>query len=283
MTTSEPSFPAVDRELAQRLERAEALACVAYVEARQRLQPSVGAASVCIAGAHAIFDGPASPLTQTFGLGVFDQLGREEWKALESHFQSRGATVAHEVSSFATPETWGQLSARGYSPIEASTVLLRPTAEPLRDAPAASGALHVRQARGAELATWCRVMSEGLRAESAELEATVADLTPVMAAARGSHCFLAYWESEPIAAALLNVQEAGVAVLGGACTLPWARRRGAQTALLRVRLELGASRGASWAMVAAGPGSGSQRNAERQGFRPVYVRSKWAQPARESR
>jgi hypothetical protein len=45
--------------------------------------------------------------------------------------------------------------------------------------------------------------------------------------------------------------------------------------LLRHRLAFAAHRGIELAMVVAQPGSASQRNAERQGFRPAYTRVKW--------
>jgi hypothetical protein len=67
----------------------------------------------------------------------------------------------------------------------------------------------------------------------------------------------------------------GVALLAGACTIPEARRQGAQLALLHARLTFAARLGVDLAMVVTAPGSASQRNAERQGFRPVYTRAKW--------
>jgi hypothetical protein len=41
------------------------------------------------------------------------------------------------------------------------------------------------------------------------------------------------------------------------------------------RLRYGAEQGCNIAMVVAQPGSASQRNAERQGFRIAYTRIKW--------
>lgn len=49
----------------------------------------------------------------------------------------------------------------------------------------------------------------------------------------------------------------------------------AQTALLRARLRYAADRGCTVATVGALPGSQSQRNAEKQGFRVAYTRTKW--------
>ena len=61
-------------------------------------------------------------------------------------------------------------------------------------------------------------------------------------------------------------------------TVPSGRRRGAQAALLHARLAFAAEQGCDLAMMGAAPGSASQRNAERQGFRIAYTRVKWHLP-----
>jgi hypothetical protein len=67
----------------------------------------------------------------------------------------------------------------------------------------------------------------------------------------------------------------GVALLAGASTVPEGRRRGAQLALLDGRLRYAVEQGCDIAMMCAAPGSSSQRNAERHGFRIAYTRIKW--------
>src|SRR5436190_23288229 len=70
MSPDSPPFPFSDRLLSQRLERAEGRSCASFVESRAALFPASGAAWIEVAGAYAMFDTPASPVTQTFGLGV---------------------------------------------------------------------------------------------------------------------------------------------------------------------------------------------------------------------
>lgn len=79
---------------------------------------------------------------------------------------------------------------------------------------------------------------------------------------------------EPIASGAVFVHD-GVALLAGASTVPEGRRRGAQLALLDTRRRYAASNGCDLAMMCAAPGSASQRNAERNGFRVAYTRTKW--------
>lgn len=118
----------VSVSLEQRLERAEASANAAFVEARARLDPTIGAAWTNIAGAYAMFNGPHSPLTQTFGVGLFESFGVDEFTRVEEFFRSRGAPMFHEICTLASPDTTQLLPDRGYEAIEFSTVLMRETA-----------------------------------------------------------------------------------------------------------------------------------------------------------
>jgi hypothetical protein len=271
--TGEVGYPITNQRLAQRLERAEATANIAFVEARARLAPGVGAAHTLVGGVAAMFDGPESPLTQTFGLGMSGPLGSDEYGLLEDFFLSRSAPVHHEVSPLAEPETLPQLTARGYVPVEVSTVLVRPTGLPLAGV-RNTGHVAVREIRPEEGALWSRTAGEGWGSQSPELGRFIEALGQVMVCAQGVHCFLAEMDGRPVATGALSLT-GGVALLAGASTIPPARRQGAQLALLAARLEFSVSRGAELAMMVAQPGSASQRNAERQGFRTVYTRTKW--------
>ena len=97
------TFSFADTTLARRLERAEAHSNARFVEARAKLFPESGARWIEVAGAYAMFDTPSSPLTQTFGLGVFDKVTSVELESLEKFFQERQAPVYHEVSPLADP------------------------------------------------------------------------------------------------------------------------------------------------------------------------------------
>jgi hypothetical protein len=100
------------------------------------------------------------------------------------------------------------------------------------------------------------------------------DMARVSAEMPDGHSFLAELDGQPIASGALSVSE-GVALLAGASTVPEGRKRGAQLALLDGRLRYAAGQGCDIAMMCAQPGSASQRNAERQGFRIAYTRLKW--------
>jgi hypothetical protein len=95
--------------------------------------------------------------------------------------------------------------------------------------------------------------------------------------APGLRRFLAWDGGQPVAAAAFSVHGT-VAVIGGAATLPQARGRGAQTALLHHRLAQAAQAGARTAAATAAPGSASARNLARAGF-SVLNRTGWAHGA----
>jgi hypothetical protein len=264
------AFPITDIGLAQRLEGTEAAANIALVEARAGLEPETGATFSRVAGVSAMFDGPDSPVTQTFGLGLFGALEDTAYEELENFFRHRSAPVHHEVSPRAHPDTLTQLGVRGYIPVEQSTVLLRPTSLPI----AANPNVKVREIRPDEWSRWSRTAGEGWSSESPELATFVEAFAHVLIRADGVKCFVAEIEGRAVATGSLSIA-GDVALLMGASTIPSARRRGAQLALLATRLEYAASRGAQLGMIVAHPGSPSQRNAERQGFRTVYTRTKW--------
>ncbi|HXY07826.1 MAG TPA: hypothetical protein VEI52_08220, partial [Terriglobales bacterium] len=127
-------MPFSDLALSRRLERTEGFACAQHAEARRRTDPESRAEWVECAGAYAVFNGKDSPVTQSFGLGLFEELLPTSLDAIERFFIERGAPVLHEVSPFAGVATLELLCSRSYRPIEISNVLYRPveqvTAEP---------------------------------------------------------------------------------------------------------------------------------------------------------
>ncbi|MDQ3256840.1 MAG: GNAT family N-acetyltransferase, partial [Acidobacteriota bacterium] len=66
----------------------------------------------------------------------------------------------------------------------------------------------------------------------------------------------------------------GVALLSGTSVLPEFRSRGIQSALIRARLVYSAAHGCDIATVGTTPGSSSERNVQRHGFRVAYTRVK---------
>lgn len=261
----------MDLELSRRLERTEGTVGAAYPAVTQRVMPQIGATWHDFDGTYAIFDGVDSPLTQTFGLGLFAESTPAGLAQIEGFFEQRGAAVMHEVSPLAGVETSGLLVDRGYRPIELSTVLVRSIeagAELLT-----SSDLRVRIVEPRDRGVWVDTSVAGW-SEDPAIADVIRAIGDVTSANEAMVSFLVERDGTPIATAALGIH-AGVALLAGASTIPSARGRGAQAALLAARLAEARRRGCTIAMMVTAPGSTSQRNAERRGFRVAYTRTKW--------
>jgi GNAT superfamily N-acetyltransferase len=260
-----------DLALSKRLERAEGFSCAQYAEARRRQYPDSGAEWMECAGAFVVFNGVNSPVTQTFGLGVFEELSPAALNKIERFFLDRGAPVLHEVSPFAGIAALDMLCSRGYKPVELSSVLYRLVEH---SEATIQSSVTVRAVGQEEAELWSRISAEGWTHDHPELMELMLQLGAVTAAREKSACFLAEIDGHPGAAGVLCMHE-GVALFGGAATIPSMRRRGLQTALLQERMRYAFDHSCDLAMMVALPGSESQRNAERNGFRIAYTRTKW--------
>lgn len=266
----------VDLDLARRIERAEGKANASCVEYRRDSNPAVGACWIEHQGTLAMFDGPESPLTQTFGLGMSGPISDDDLQLLEQFFISRGAAVHHEVCPLVDAAVQSKLVERGYRPIEWSNVLRRELQTAQNDAPAVDSRLRVRQIQPTESEAWSEVAMRGWN-ESPLPSEFMRETFLMLARREGSLCFVAEWEQTPIATASLFIADR-IALFAGASTIPEARRRGAQRALFAARLQYARREGCELAVVVAVPGSASDRNAQASGFLTAYTRTKWCLP-----
>lgn len=190
---------------------------------------------------------------------------------MERFFLERGAPVLHEVSPFAGVAALQLLCERNYRPIEISNVLCRAVERPMADE---KSVISVRVVGQEEAQLWANISARGWSHEHPELGDFLLDLGAIAAAREDSLCFLAEHDGQSGAAGVLCIHD-GVALFGGSATVPELRRRGLQAALLHERMRCAFDHGCDLAMIVAEPGSDSQRNAERKGFRIAYTRTKW--------
>lgn len=263
-----------DHKLSQKLERTEARTNASFVEARARLAPESRAEWIEVAGAYAMFDGVESPLTQTFGLGMFDEITGNELDALEEFFKRRDAPVFHEVSPLAQASLMPLLNERGYQPCELTSILVQELDGENSRALPINASLKTRVIETSEADVWAQTSANGWATEMEGLAEFMFDFGRVSANTKGGFPFLAELDGAPISAGMLFIYD-DVAILAGASTVFEGRRKGAQSALLDARLRFAAERGCRLAMMGASPGSQSQRNAEKNGFRIAYTRTKW--------
>jgi len=262
-----------DREFSQKLERTEARANVDFVETRERLFPGSGATWIEAGGTYAMFDGVDSPLTQTFGLGVFEDATVEHLDELEAFFKERDADVFHEVSPMPDQSIMSLLSERGYRPVELTSVMY----QELRDFSSKAGAnseIKTRVVEDSEADLWAQTAAAGWATVHEGLEEFMLAFGAIAARTSNGHPFIAELEDRPIAAGGFQIFD-DICILAGASTVPEFRRMGAQNALLSARLRFAVDHGCELAMMCALPGSQSQKNAQKNGFNIAYTRTKW--------
>jgi GNAT superfamily N-acetyltransferase len=264
-------LPFADLALARRLERAEGQACLQFAKARHNLFPDSGAGWMECAGTYVVFDGVGSPVTQTFGLGLFEELTAASLDTIEQFFRDRGAHVDHEVSPLVGVAALGLLCGRGYRPIEISSVLFRHIERPTVELP---DGVRVRVVGPMDAELWGEINAKGWTHEHPDLLEFSRHAAAISAAREHSISFLAAINGQAGAAGSLCIHD-GVAVFAGAATIPEMRRRGLQGALLEERMRYSVDHGCDLAMMVAEAGSESQRNAERKGFQIAYTRIKW--------
>jgi GNAT superfamily N-acetyltransferase len=263
----------VDRNLAHKLEMTDAYSGVSFARAHSEMFPESGATAEAFAGGWATFAGVDSPMTQAFALGLSGPVEEDEIVRMEDFFHSRGAAAMVELCPYADPSIVELFRRRGYSLIEFSNVLARKlTPEDAQSA--GDGAVHIRHPEAHEARLWAETVARGFLAEG-ELPQSLIDLMITSLHSAAGTFFLAEIDGQAAGGGMLAIRD-GVASLGGASTLPAFRNRGAQTTLLRARLAFAARRGCEIIMVTTLPGTTSQRNVERQGFRVVYTRAKFS-------
>jgi len=253
---------------AVRLERALGRCCTAIAEAMARLDPRSGAAARAVTGGVAIFAGRGSPLTQGLGIGLGGvAVTAAELDALEAHLCPDGSGSRQlELCPFADPSVATLLAARGYRVHEWQLVWTRALGDETLAPPPPE--LTIRRVRAGEEERFFRVVLAGFLESEEVPEEAIALLRP-SGFADGHELYFALLGDEPIGGASLSWAD-GVAFVNGSGVRPAFRRRGAQGALIRARLERARALGCDLACSSTLPGTASRRNMERHGFRVAY-------------
>src|SRR6266404_797415 len=240
----------LDTALARRIEAAEALNAAQCGEA------------LPVAGGYAAFAGVGSALTHAIGLGMNGPVTAAEFNEMEEFFRSRGAWVNLDFCPHADPSLMDLLGKRGYRVVECSNVLAGPVA--------GSPDARVRPAQPEEADLWCRIMLEGFFLRK-DLTVDEMEMAHRLFRQDGGAGWFGTVGGVPVAAAAMNIRD-NLALLYAASTTEKARGQGLHLALIRWRLARAATLGCDLATASTLPGSISQRNYERAGFRVVYTK-----------
>jgi GNAT superfamily N-acetyltransferase len=258
-------FPFVDRELARRFERAAAHRTVEFARSMPDAQiHPVGDASF-------VYAGPGMPTNRAIGLGLREAVTEGQVDSLEAFYRQCGAPARVDVCPLADRSLIEILGQRGYRVELALNLLFRTVHDLLSPT---ETEIEVRPVGEAELPLWQQTVAQGF---SGQEEPPSALLNIIAATGRSASAalFLAWVSAFPAgggAYVLHAAPEGKIAELCSASTRPAFRRRGVQTALLQSRLQAAQKAGCDYVTVLTEPGSASQRNVERAGFRLAYTR-----------
>lgn len=258
-----------DLALARRHERAASAIEGEYACCLAAMCPGSDVAVVPIADGVAIFAGGGSPMSQATGLGIDVPITEADLEALEEVYHSRGAAARVVVCPLADDSLFTALNRRGYRLAEFEQVMVRVLGdgEPSpRDPEIEITAIDRMDDDRYLAAVGPNFTEDGI---------LTPDLRDMMKAALRMRCatsFLATCGRVEAGGGSLLIHE-GVAMLAGAATLPAFRKRGVHSALFVERLRRARDAGCDLAVMGAKPGSASQRNAERKGFRVAYTKA----------
>jgi GNAT superfamily N-acetyltransferase len=256
----------VDAALSYRLESAEWLPSLGWIDRIAGDQPASGAERRMVAGGWMLYAGPQSPANHVIGMGLRGPVSREEFDSVEEFYRRHKSVCEVVVSPYADLSLLGHLGERGYRITEWNSVLVRPLdAEERFD----TSAIEVRPVGPAEVMRWAEIVARGF----ADVARVAPEVLVPLARVHNAICFFAYVDGQPAGGAGGSLfPREGIAPLYGASTLAEFRNRGVQNALFQARLRAAAAAGCQLAVVCAQPGTASQRNAERNGFRLAYTK-----------
>lgn len=250
--------------LAHRLEVAQAWRAVCYTRARQRLRPDVSCRVEQVGAGYAVYAGPDAPLNKVTGLGLDGPVTEEELEQVESFYARLHAPARVTLCPLSHPSLLSLLQARGYRPDQWFNVLV--AVLPVGALPPLPSGIQVEEAGAERAGLWLETVRAGFGEERSP---ALYELLAPNFFAENAVCYLAWLEGEPAGGGAFYHHE-GVAEFGSASTRPRYRRRGVQTALLRMRMAAARVLGCDVGLVVTSPGTPSQRNVERAGFGLAY-------------
>jgi predicted GNAT family acetyltransferase len=267
-----------DARLAARIDRAEARMCAEIADFVRAGKPASQPLVLPISGGQAVYVRPSSPINKVIGLGLDVDLDVAALDWIEREWGDRGEPVRVEMSVLADPSLGAALTDRGYRLHGFENVLGLPL-DHATPAPTMAG-VTVDTITNAEFQSWIDIAVDAFMnldgtgsvppdaLPPEQLSGVLEEMTSVPGFIR----YLARLDNEPVGEAAMRI-DGELAQLAGAGTLPRARGRGVQKALLQRRLSDARAAGCTLAVVTTAPGTRSQENVMRRGFELLYARA----------
>lgn len=251
-----------------------AVDAVAFAAALARVDPTWGTRWFELAGGYVVLSGPGMYVNRAMAVGRSAPLTDDDWEQLESAAAEAGVPPAIEITSTTHPDVRHTAARRGYTIDDRDTAFARrldhadvPEPDPAFEVvPASRGLLPVWQETSA--LGWGHTAPSARRASDAFARAAAIVDGDRLSLVRDRE------SGRPVGCASMTIRD-GLATLGGMSTVPGARGRGVQTALIRHRIREAAAAGCDVATSMAVPGGGSERNLLRHGFDPIFTVETW--------
>ncbi|MBV9270930.1 MAG: hypothetical protein JO165_07550 [Candidatus Eremiobacteraeota bacterium] len=256
-----------DVDLCKRLEEAEAFGLRSAITYAMQTFPDRGIALEEIAGATVAYCGPRSPFNQASGIGVRCSVTDDDVDRIIAFYHSHGETARVEVSPVADAKLPAKLARRGFILADYENALVADLTEICgrRDS-------RIEVCRDADAWSYASALSFSDSEEPEEqlrfigiLMATHPDVTPLALREAG----------KIVTTACLGTEMDGIAGFFATSTMPHARGKGYQSAIIGDRIARAQEMGKTLARATAKVGSASERNFRRFGFTPVFTRTSW--------
>lgn len=270
-----PEYPLAELPLACRLEGQSAADLASFAALSRDMRAYPEAVHLRVGGGTAAWFSPGNILNGACGLGMGREVEQEEIAALVAFFAERGEPARIDVCPQANRSLLRWLAEARFVATGFEMVLYQPL--PASATRTLSAEVTVRLAESPEdRALWAELEARGFGEDDPSPEHL--HLSRAISLRTDALYFLGCLEGDPVGTGILRIAD-GLAMLNGDSTLPRARNRGVQTALLAERIAFATRAGCDLCMIEAAPGGSSFRNQQRAGFRVAYNRVTFELPA----
>jgi GNAT superfamily N-acetyltransferase len=262
--------------LIARLEQVDAQNAVAFALALSAHDPTWGTETLAVAGGHLVLSGKGLYVNRALATGIDNPLRAEDLGLIVHRSETVGVPPSVEVTPATHADSVAQLVEHGF--VHDASADVTALVRQLDDLPDELGrdGIEIRSVGERSLAEWQEVSALGWGHDT-EARRRAADAFAVAAyAVDGDGMVIAVDASDgrPLGCASLTLRDE-VATLGGMSTIPAERGRGVQAALILHRLRIAREAGCTIATSTTVVGGASERNVQRFGFRPMYVKQTW--------
>ena len=262
-----------DASLTARLEHVEAFNAVAFALALSRLDRSWGTETLAVAGGQLVLTGPGLYVNRAIAVGIDDPLRPADVALVIDRSIAVGVRPEVVVSPATRADSLAVLEEHRFSHDSSADVTVHVQRVVEVPDPSGPNGIDVVPVSERSLEEWQAVstLGWGHETEAARRAADVFARAARVVDGDGMVLALDASDHRPLGCASLTIHEE-VATLGGMSTIPAERGRGVQGALILHRLRVARDAGCTIATTATVVGGASERNVQRYGFRPAYVR-----------